>query len=138
MKRDWMMSEGYGESCVCADDRPSNDELSALIAQVVMRGQDAPQRLFSAVAPLLSAFYEGHIQAGRAKREDLETLVQRAFLAVCQRHGSFDGGHPFRAWLIEIARSTLLDYLVSQSANRGGVAPVVASPIRRKKALRAV
>jgi RNA polymerase sigma-70 factor, ECF subfamily len=111
------MSEEFRQSCVCGDDRPSNDELSALIARVAACGQGDAQPLFAAVAPLLTAFYEGQVQAGRARREDLQSLVDQAFAALCRRRQSYDSAYPFRAWLIEVARSTLRDYLRSHDAN---------------------
>jgi RNA polymerase sigma-70 factor, ECF subfamily len=109
------MSEEFRQSCVCGDDRPSNDELGALIARVVADGQGGSQ-LFAAVAPLLTAFYEGQVQAGRARREDLQGLVDQAFAALCRGRESYDHAHPFRAWLIEVARSTLRDYLLNLDA----------------------
>ena len=114
-----IMSEEIRQSCVCGGGRPSNDELSALI---VTGAQGDTQPLFVAVAPLLTAFYEGQVQAGRARREDLEALVHQAFAALCRHRQSYDAAHPFRAWLIEIARGTLRDHL-----HRNDPRPVDAS-----------
>lgn len=129
-----IMSEEIRQSCVCGGGRPSNDEFSALI---VTGGQGDTQPLFIAVAPLLTAFYEGQVQAGRARREDLEALVHQAFAALCRHRQSYDAAHPFRAWLIEIARSTLRDYLHRNDVNRVEASLALAACTPRK-ILRAV
>ncbi|WP_460043032.1 hypothetical protein [Pseudomonas sp. S2_H01] len=107
------MNDGYRNSGLCGIDWLSNEELGRLIANVVVQEKGASQQLFAAVAPLLMAFYEGQVQAGRARHEHLETLVQEAFMVVHQRSASFDCALSTRAWLIDIARCKLVDYLQS-------------------------
>ncbi|RON14956.1 sigma-70 family RNA polymerase sigma factor [Pseudomonas frederiksbergensis] len=132
------MAEGYRDSCLCRVDRLGNDELRALMADIVKHGKGASQQLLARVKPLLKAFYEGQVQAGRVRREEVEDLVQEAFMALYQRRASYDPNVPFRAWLIEIARYTLLDYWRSQSGN-AVVEPLAgATALNHHEALRAI
>ncbi|MGP6427208.1 hypothetical protein [Pseudomonas pharyngis] len=110
------MAEGYRHTCLCESDRLGNDELYALVAGAVRHGRGEAQQLFATVTPLLIAFYEGQVQAGRVRREDTGNLVQQAFRALYQEQAAHDPSFPFRAWLIEIARSTLLDNLGHRGA----------------------
>jgi len=110
------MAEGYRHTCLCESDRLGNDELYALVAGAVRHGRGEAQQLFATVTPLLIAFYEGQVQAGRVRREDTGNLVQQAFRALYQEQDAHDPSFPFRAWLIEIARSTLLDNLGHRGA----------------------
>lgn len=105
------MTDSDRIGCLREIDRLSNEQLGTLITGVVIHGKGASQPLFAAVAPLLNAFYEGQVQAGRARHEHLDGLVQAALMAIYQRCASYDPTHPIRAWLIEIARCTLVDYL---------------------------
>lgn len=107
------MTECYRDSRVCMIDRLSNDELGALIAGVVADDECATQKLFAAVEPLLKAFYEGQVQAERARHEHLEGLVQEAFMTVYQRCATYDTALSIRAWVIDIARCKLIDHLRS-------------------------
>lgn len=104
------MSEGYRMHCADETWRLSNDELNALMAEVARRGKGSAQQLFLAITPLLIAFYGGQVQAGRMKMEDLEHLVQQTLLVVYQNRASHDPGQPFRAWLLDIARSKMGEY----------------------------
>ncbi|MGN8120132.1 hypothetical protein ACTJK9_00060 [Pseudomonas sp. 22082] len=110
------MAEGYRHTCLCESDRLGNDELYALVAGAVRHGRGEAQQLFATVTPLLIAFYEGQVQAGRVRREDTGNLVQQAFRALYQEQAAHDPSFPFRAWLIEIARSTLLNNLGHRGA----------------------
>ncbi|ABA74007.1 MULTISPECIES: hypothetical protein [Pseudomonas] len=105
------MAEGYRHTCLCESDRLGNDELYALVAGAVRHGRSEAQQLFATVTPLLIAFYEGQVQAGRIRREDTGGLVQQAFRTLYQEQAAHDPSFPFRAWLIEIARATLLNNL---------------------------
>jgi RNA polymerase sigma-70 factor (ECF subfamily) len=60
------------------------------------------------VTPLLIAFFEGQVQAGRIKRGETASLVQEAFKALYLEQPRYDPNLPFRAWILDIARSTLL------------------------------
>lgn len=132
------MTDTDRNGCLREIDRLSNEQLSALISGVVIDGKGASAPLFAAVAPLLIAFYEGQVQAGRARHEHLEALVQDAFLAIYQRCASYDPAHPIRAWLIEIARCTLVDYLQKPFAE-ASITPLAGSlPDTRRAAVRAV
>jgi RNA polymerase sigma-70 factor (ECF subfamily) len=103
------MSDGNRGACICDVDRPSNDELAALMAAVVKRHKGAIEQLHVRVRPLVIAFCEGQIQAGRLREAELETLVHETLWAVYQRRASFDGRHPFRAWLLQVARGALVE-----------------------------
>ncbi|KQW28445.1 MULTISPECIES: sigma-70 family RNA polymerase sigma factor [Pseudomonas] len=132
------MTERYGDSCLCSVDRLGNDELRALMIDLVKSGKGASTQLLATVKPLLMAFYEGQVQAGRVRREEVEGLAQQAFASLYQRRASYDPNVPFRAWLIETARRTLLHYLRKQKGI--GVADTVAdtSALDRHEALNAI
>jgi RNA polymerase sigma-70 factor (ECF subfamily) len=118
------MTEGCRDSWLCRTDRLGNDELCALMAKVAKHGPRASQQLLATVKPLLSAFYEGQVQAGRARREEVDGLIQEAFMALQQRRADYDPGVPFRAWLIAIARETLLYRWQNQGRDAGVAAPL--------------
>lgn len=103
------MFDGNPGPCISDPDRPSNDELDALMAGVVKRHKGAIEQLQVRVRPLVMAFYEGQVQAGRVRAEELDTLVHLTLWAIYQRRASYDRRHPFRAWLLHIARGALLD-----------------------------
>ncbi|ROM67257.1 hypothetical protein BK653_16695 [Pseudomonas brassicacearum] len=132
------MAEGYRDSCLCSVDRLGNDELQALMIDVVKHGKGSSQQLLATVKPLLMAFYEGQVQAGRVRREEVEGLVQQAFTSLYQRRTSYDPNFPFRAWLIEIARCTLLHYLHSQKGNAVADPMAGTSTLDFHEALRAL
>ncbi|WP_248743539.1 MULTISPECIES: hypothetical protein [unclassified Pseudomonas] len=102
------MAEGYRQHCLCEADRLGNDELYALVTGAVRHDRAESQQLFATVTPLLIAYFEGQVQAGRINREDTGSLVQQAFKMLYLEQARHDPDFPFRAWLIEIARSTLL------------------------------
>jgi RNA polymerase sigma-70 factor (ECF subfamily) len=106
-QRDPIMAEGYRVGCLSAAERIGNDELHALMAGVVRRDRRELQQLFATVTPLLIAFYEGQLQAGRIKREETSGLVQESLMALYLRQQGYDPNLPFRAWILDIARSTL-------------------------------
>lgn len=132
------MSQGDHGGCVCSVGRPSNDELSALMARVVVRGEGVSDALFVAVTPLLTAFFEGQVQAGRARREDLDGWVREACAALYRRRAGYDATRPFRAWLLDIAREQLLDYLHSRHADLAQSLLAEASPACLYQPARAV
>ncbi|TFY85935.1 RNA polymerase subunit sigma-24 [Pseudomonas nabeulensis] len=105
------MTEGYCASCLSKDDRLANEALRALMAHVVNGDRGASRRLSAKVTPLLNAFYEGQVQAGRIRPEHLDGLVQDAFKALLQNRTHYNPDQPFRAWLLEGARTTLLHHL---------------------------
>jgi len=125
--KEFIMIDCYSNSCLHGIGRLSNEDLGALLAASATQGKGTSQQLFAAIAPLLSAFYEGQVQAGRAKSEHVEALVQEAFMAVYQRCASYNPAHPTRAWLLEIARRKLLDYMDS-ALNQGAEALVTPLP----------
>lgn len=102
------MAEGNRTSCLSTAERLGNDELHALMAGVLRRDRRESQQLFAAVTPLLIAFYDGQVQAGRIKRGETAGLVQEAFKALYLGQPGYDPNLPFRAWVLEIARITLL------------------------------
>lgn len=102
------MAEGYRVRCLNTAERLGNDQLHALMAGVVRRDTDESKQLFETVTPLLIAFYEGQVQAGRIGREDAAGLVQEAFNALYLGRIRYDPNLSFRAWILDIARSTLL------------------------------
>lgn len=132
------MAEHYRGNCLDRHERPANDELCALMADVLEHDAPASLQLIATVTPLLLAFFEGQVQAARVERDNVEALVQQAFLTLYQRRAAYDSTIPFRAWLIETARDTLLEHLRSQHG------PQVATPLpsvpllNRHAALRAI
>ncbi|MCX4221398.1 MULTISPECIES: hypothetical protein [Pseudomonas] len=125
------MAEGYRNNCLREADRLGNDELYALVAGAVSHGRGEAQQLFATVTPLLIAFYEGQAQAGRIRREDTGNLVQQAFRMLYQEQAAHDPSFPFRAWLIEIARSTLLNNPGHRGTDAVATADALAgAPIR--------
>jgi RNA polymerase sigma-70 factor (ECF subfamily) len=110
------MTDDYREHCLCRADRASNEALAALLADTLDGRAGALEQLDRQVLPLLLAFYEGQVQAGCLQPQALDELVQQAWLAVCQRCTGYDPQAPFRAWLIDIARHTLLEHRRSQLA----------------------
>ncbi|CDF92132.1 hypothetical protein BN844_2242 [Pseudomonas sp. SHC52] len=121
-----IMTEGCRDSWLCRTDRLGNDELCALMAKVDRHGPQALQQLLAKVKPLLKAFYEGQVQAGRARREEVEGLIQEAFMVLQQRRADYDPSVPFRAWLIAIARDTLLYHWHNQGNDASVAAPLNA------------
>lgn len=106
-----MMSQSCRTVCISEVGRTSNDEFAALMADMVRREKGSAQRFFRAVTPLLIAFYGGQVQAGRARVDDLESLVQKALVEVYRSRTSNVLEHrPFRAWLLDIARSSMSGY----------------------------
>lgn len=105
------MTEGYRASCLSTEERLANEALRALMAHVVNGDRGASRRLFAKVMPLLRAFYEGQVQAGRIRPEQVEYLIQGAFKALLDNPADDNPGLPFRAWLLDIARTTLLHHL---------------------------
>lgn len=102
------MAEGNRTSCLSTAERLGNDELHALMAGMLRRDRRESRQLFAAVTPLLIAFYDGQVQAGRIKRGETAGLVQEAFKALYLGQPGYDPNLPFRAWVLEIARTTLL------------------------------
>lgn len=102
------MAEGYRVSCLSAAERLGNNELHALMAGVVRRERRESEQLFATVRPLLIAFYEGQVQAGRIKRGETAGLVQESLKALYFGQAGYDPNMPFRAWIVDIARATLL------------------------------
>ena len=111
------MAEGFRHSCLGEVERLGNDELLALMAGVGRHDRQASRRLIATVQPLLLAFYEGQVLARRIQRGDVAHLVRQTFDALYRQSTSDDPSLPFRAWLIETARSTLLDHLRNRNAN---------------------
>ncbi|WP_225875070.1 MULTISPECIES: hypothetical protein [Pseudomonas] len=133
------MAEGYRQQCLCEADRLGNDELYALVTGAVRHDRAESQQLFATVTPLLIAFYEGQVQAGRISREDTGNLVQQAFKMLYLEQARHDPDFPFRAWLIEIARSTLLINLGKRDMATTTASPPLAcvSPTERNDTARA-
>ncbi|UII73446.1 hypothetical protein LVW35_09860 [Pseudomonas sp. HN11] len=110
------MTEGYRGNCLCKVGRLENEGLCTLLAHVLNGDRGAVRRLSSKVTPLLVAFYEGQAQVGRIRHENVEYLTHEAFLAVLENAAGYDAATPFRAWLLQIARTTLLGYLPANDA----------------------
>jgi RNA polymerase sigma-70 factor (ECF subfamily) len=104
------MTDDYREHCLHRADRASNEELAALWADAIDARPGAREQLALQVLPLLLAFYEGQVQAGCLLQQAVDDLVQQAWLTVCQRCTGYDPQSPFRAWLIDIARHTLVEH----------------------------
>lgn len=132
------MAKHYCGSCLDGVHRPGNDELCAWMADVFDNDTPASLQLIATVTPLLQAFFEGQVQAARVGRDSVEPLVQQAFMALHRRRADYDSNTPFRAWLIENARDTLLEHLRSQRGEQA--TPPLASPpsLERHPAPRAI
>ncbi|VVO65750.1 hypothetical protein [Pseudomonas fluorescens] len=91
------MAEGFRVSCLSTVERLGNDELHALMDAVVRRDKRESLRLFATVTPLLIAFYEGQVQAGRIKQGATASLVQQSLKALCLGQPRYDRNLPFRA-----------------------------------------
>ncbi|KSW22001.1 hypothetical protein P3W55_10155 [Pseudomonas citronellolis] len=102
------MTEGIG--CMSLAGRCSNAEFGALLVQAQQGGGEASPRLLKALVPLLVAFFEGQVQAGRMRGEDLGEVLRATLKAVDSQRASYDPAGPFRAWLLDIARQELGEY----------------------------
>lgn len=112
------MPEFHRTACLSQEGRLSNDEFTALMASAVRCGRDSSRSLFLAAAPVLIAFYEGHVRAGRLVATDVESLVQRALANLYRARAGFAAERqPFRAWLLDIARDSMLDYRRERSGH---------------------
>ncbi|ABA77452.1 hypothetical protein K7459_03145 [Pseudomonas fluorescens] len=109
-----MTGEDRGH-CLCKDGRLANQELCALMARVFKGDRSAARRLSTHIAPLLLAFYEGQAQVGRIRPERVESLAREAFMALLERRADYDSSIPFRAWLLTVARATLLNHTPASS-----------------------
>ncbi|MFI8717483.1 hypothetical protein ACIGHF_06275 [Stenotrophomonas sp. NPDC077464] len=85
-------------------DRPSNDELVALMARIRRRDKGALDRLHALVTPLVRAFHEGQVQGGRGDPCELEARVSATLWRIYRERHSFGHQQPFRAWLLQVAR----------------------------------
>lgn len=132
------MTEGYRGNCLCSADHLGNSQLCQLMAEVVKQGKPASGPLLMTVKPLLMAFYEGQVQAGRLGRDEVDDLARQAFNSLYQRRHRYDPNVPFRAWLIEIARSTLLRHLRNQKGTGVGDPMPMASVINLHPALSSI
>ena len=96
------------ECCTLEADRLTNDELVALMQQVIMQGGAPLRSLQQTAAPIFHAYYRGHALAGRVDEGDIAQLVREALDALERDHGTFNPNIPCRAWLLEIARLTMI------------------------------
>lgn|GEM_PF-1983704 len=112
------MSKSYRYGRADQTWRISNDELQLLMTRLKVGQQDSLQELFRAITPLLIAIYEGQAQAGRLGPDRVGHLVQLALLAVYRKRATCHADQPFRAWLIDIARSTMVGPDHRAAANR--------------------
>lgn len=99
-----------GTCCSFEADRLPNAELVALMRDVVEQSAPPPWRLLQATASVFLAFYRGQASAQRTSEADLPSLVREAQAALYRHRGTFHPDVPFRAWLLEIARLTLIDH----------------------------
>lgn len=94
--------------CGCAEAwRVSNDELQALVVDAARHDPDSVPKLLTVITPLLTAIYDGQVQAGRLHPDDVGQLVQQALLALRRTRANTDPALPFRTRLLDIARSTM-------------------------------
>ncbi|NUT78773.1 hypothetical protein HNO86_27405 [Pseudomonas sp. C1C7] len=124
------MAEDYRPSSLFNVDRPGNEELCALMADALAHDTAASLQLIATVTPLLLAFFEGQQQAGRIEHESVGDLVREAFITLHRRRAEYDSHTPFRAWLIEMARCTLLEHL--HSLQEKDIASPASAPNRRQ------
>ncbi|MNI30671.1 RNA polymerase sigma factor [compost metagenome] len=132
------MAERYRGSCLDRVHRPANEELCALMADVLEHDTPASLQLIATVTPLLLAFFEGQVQAARVERDSVDALVQQAFMTLHRRRADYDVNTPFRAWLIYTARDTLLEHLRSQPGAEVVAPAASTSLLNRHQAQRAI
>jgi len=89
-----------------ADGRPDGDAATdvALVARWKAGDERAATELVARHAPALARFI-----AGGTAREDVDEVVQDAFVRAFSAIGSFRGESSFRTWLFSIARRLVLD-----------------------------
>ena len=116
------MSDTRPLTCICDADRPSNEALATLMARVARRDKGALETLSVLVKPLVYAFHEGQVQAGRVPAEELEALVTATLWRVYQQRLGYDRQQPFRAWLLQLARDTVWERQGTHEPSRQALA----------------
>lgn len=104
------MTQAKATSCVLAADRLPNDALVALMAEAIRHRAPPCARILEEATSVFTAFYAGQALAARISDAELAYLVSAAMAALHRRCGTFDGQVPFRAWLMDLARDTMVEY----------------------------
>ncbi|TBR39375.1 hypothetical protein EYV96_03890 [Dyella terrae] len=102
------MADAGGASCVDPAGRASNEQLGAWLRADARSDSQSLQQLFGAVTPLLFAFFEGQLPE---RKSVLNVLVLDTLIDVYRRRASYDPSRPFRAWLLGLARTRLVNYV---------------------------
>lgn len=93
-----------------ANDGADVSEVSALLARVRRRDEDAARALVERLYPLVSKIVRAHLP----RRVAEEDLAQDIFLKMFTHLDQFRGGVPFEHWVSRIAVTTCLDQLRAQ------------------------
>jgi DNA-directed RNA polymerase specialized sigma24 family protein len=104
------MGGAHSTCCSLAADRLSNHALVALMDDAVERGAPPCERVLEEAALVFTAFYRGQALAARVSEAELAALVTAALAALHRHCATFDRNAPFRAWLLDIARLTMVEY----------------------------
>jgi RNA polymerase sigma-70 factor (ECF subfamily) len=116
----------YRSVCLSDVGRLGNEDFIVLMADMSRSEWDSAQRLFLAIAPLLIAFYGGQVQAGWAEVDDLDVPVLQALVAVYRNRASCaPERQPFRAWLLDVARSGMRGYRAGHRGHQLTLSAVV-------------
>ena len=93
-----------------ANDGADVSEVSALLARVRRRDEDAARALVERLYPLVLKIVRAHLP----RRVAEEDLAQDIFLKMFTHLDQFRGGVPFEHWVSRIAVTTCLDQLRAQ------------------------
>ncbi len=120
------------DGCMNLAGRRSNAEFRALVLGTGEPAGIASRQLYMAVLPLLVAFFEGQVQAGRIGQPAMGDLVRATLRQVERQRAAFDPAVPFRAWLLELARQELGAYRSALHAEAPPASPA-NTPARRRR-----
>ena len=90
-----------------AHGRANEDQLKVWMVRGLDGDATAQNRLLSALAPLMRAFFARRL---RGAGDDVEDLVQETLIAIHTRRASYDRDRPFTAWAYAVARYKMIDH----------------------------
>jgi RNA polymerase sigma-70 factor (ECF subfamily) len=122
------MTEAKAACCDLAADRLPNDALVALMADAIRHGAPPCARILEEATSFFTAFYRGQVLAARVSDAELAHLVSAAVAALHRRCVTFDRQIPFRAWLMDIARLTMIEYQREKTSTTDDAETVAAAP----------
>ncbi|MDU4255167.1 hypothetical protein [Pseudomonas sp.] len=122
------------DGCMNLAGRRSNAEFRVLVLGAGEPAGIASRQLYMALLPLLIAFFEGQVQAGRIGQPAMGELVRATLREVERQRAAFDPAIPFRAWLLELARQELSAYRSTVRAESAVASPSNVSARSRRAA----